>query len=254
MSTEIGLPVRSTMQALTEGLKKILDGRLLGVYLGGSAVMGDFCEASSDLDFLVVTKGALSIEDALAVQLLHKDLLRSHAYASRLEGDYAPQAVLVPEGTSEPVPGCERGKFLPKVGEIMLSADNIANLHDHGISFFGPPPEKLLPTASPDQVRAAVRQMLSEGFQPCETAAEAASGLLNLLRSICALELGRPVTKTEGAAWGLAHLDEAWHEAVATALAVRCGKESPGDFDLLRKALPQLERWARDRYADAVCD
>ncbi|HWH69860.1 MAG TPA: hypothetical protein VNT26_10765 [Candidatus Sulfotelmatobacter sp.] len=29
---------------------------------------------------------------------------------------------------------------------------------------------------------------------------------------------------------------------------------APGDFDLLRTALQQLERWARDRHADAVCD
>ncbi|HWI61796.1 MAG TPA: aminoglycoside adenylyltransferase domain-containing protein [Symbiobacteriaceae bacterium] len=252
MSLQLTDPVRSTMQALTDGLKKILDSKLLGVYLGGSVAMGDFCEASSDLDFLVVTQDRLSQEDALAVQLLHKDLLRRHPYAARLEGDYAPRQVLVPEGTSEPVPGCERGKFLPRVGEIMLSADNIANMRDAGITFFGPQAKEVLPSVTADQVRAAVRMMLSQGTDPCESAAEAATALLNLLRSACALEQGRPVTKSEGAAWGLAHLGPEWQEPVQTALAVRCGKEAPGAADLLCKAVPKLEQLVRERFVHVV--
>lgn len=252
MSTHIDLPVRSTMQALTDGLRKILGGQLLGVYLGGSAAMGDFCDASSDLDFLVVTDGPLSIEDALAVQLLHKDLLRRHPYAVRLEGDYAPRQVLVPEGTSEPVPGCERGKFLPRVGEIVLSADNIANMRECGIPFFGPEPGDLLPAVSPDQVRAAVRMMLTQGIAPCDTAAEAAATMLGVLRSACALEEGRPATKSEGAAWGLLNLEAQWHAAVAAAVAVRNGQEVPGDGDLVRSALPGIERWVREKLLSEV--
>ncbi|HYF94308.1 MAG TPA: aminoglycoside adenylyltransferase domain-containing protein [Symbiobacteriaceae bacterium] len=253
MSTQLASPVRTTMQAMTDGLRKILGARLLAVYLGGSAAMGDFCDASSDLDFLVVTDGRLSLEDALAVQLLHKDLLRRHAYAAKLEGDYAPRETLVPEGTSEPVPGCERGRFLPKVGEIMLSSDNIANMRDYGIAFYGPDPAQLLPPVSPDEVRAAVRMMLAQGLAPTESAAEAASGLLNLLRSASSLEQGRPTTKSEGAAWGLAHLDGTWHEAIETALAVRSGRERPGDADALRGVLAHLEQWVRSRYLPCSC-
>lgn len=253
MSSQLDVPVRTTMTALTDGLKKILGDKLLGVYLGGSAAMGDFCDASSDLDFLVVTRGRLSLEDALAVQLLHKDLLRRHPYAARLEGDYAPLEALVPEGTSEPVPGCECGRFLPKVGEIMLSSDNIANMRDCGITFFGPAPAELLPAVSPDEVRAAVRMMLTEGIAPAESAAEAASEVLNLLRSACALDEGRPATKSEGAAWGLAHLDREWHEAIETAKAVREGHEQPGDAESLRGAIPHLEQWVRSHYLPCSC-
>jgi len=187
------------------------------------------------------------------VQLLHKDLLRRHAYAAKLEGDYAPREALVPEGTSEPVPGCERGRFLPKVGEIMLSSDSIADMRDHGIAFYGPPPSELLPPVSPDEVRAAVRMMLIQGIAPAESAAEAASGVLNLLRSACSLELGRPATKSEGAAWGLAHLDKDWHEAIETAMAVRAGREEPGDAESLRTALSHLEQWVRSRYLPCSC-
>jgi len=241
-------PVRSTMQALTRGLVKVLGDRLVGVYLGGSLPMGDFCAASSDLDFLVITRGPLSIEESLAVELLHRDLLRRYDYAARLEGDYAPAGVLVPEGTSEPVPGCERGIFLPKVGEIMLSADNIANLREYGMVFYGPDPHAILPAVAPDQVRAAVREMLKLGPVAPESAQDAAGQILNLLRSGCALERGEPATKSDGARWGLEHLGAEWHPVIRTALAVRCHQVTPGDAERLGKALPELYRLIQERF------
>ncbi|HYG56486.1 MAG TPA: aminoglycoside adenylyltransferase domain-containing protein [Symbiobacteriaceae bacterium] len=249
MLAQVPEPVRSTMHALTEGLLTILGDRLLGVYLGGSLPMGDFCEGSSDLDFLVVTRGHLSLEGALAVGLLHRELLRRFSYAARLEGDYAPLETLVAEGTTEPVPGCERGIFLPKVGELMLSADNIANIRACGITFFGPEPGALLPEVTPEQVRAAVREMLHEGPAPCETAQEAATEVLNLVRSACALEQGAPVTKRDGAQWGCDHLGAEWRDVIRTALAVRYGQVREGDAERLSEALPRLDQLIRETYA-----
>jgi hypothetical protein len=233
------------MQALTRGLLKILGNRLVGVYLGGSLSMGDFCAETSDMDFLVVTRGELSMEDSLAVELLHRDLLRRHPYAARLEGDYAPVEVLVAEGTTEPVPGCERGIFLPKVYEIMLSADNIANMRQHGITFFGPPPAAILPPVSPEQVRAAVRVMMEEGPGTCTTPRESAAALLSLLRSASALDAGAPATKSQGARWGLEHLPPEWHPAIQAALLVRCGNGTPEDDLLVTEALQNLDSLVR---------
>ena len=240
MSREVPDPVRVTLQALTDGLFAILGDRLVAVYVGGSLAMGDFCLASSDIDFLVVTRGHLNLEESLAVELLHKDLLKRYPDAARLEGDYAPLAVIVPEGTTEPVPGFERGKFLPRVGEIMLSADNIANMRDSGIAFFGRPPAEVLPPVSSAQVRTAVRAMLKEGLAPCESPKEVASALLSLVRSGCALEKGVPVTKSEGAHWGLTHLPARWHMAIRAALAVRCAGATAADEACLLEIEPQL--------------
>lgn len=240
--------VHTTMQALAEGLHKILGDRLIGVYLGGSVAMGDFSERSSDLDFLAVTRGPLSQEDALAVDLLHRELRERHTYAARLEGDYAPVELLVPEGTTAPVPGCERGVFLPKVGEIMLSADNILNMRDHGIAFFGPEPNAVLPPVSGDQVRSAVREMLVNGHGACETPEETAAAVLNLVRSACALEMGAPATKAQGAAWALAHLDRRWSPVIEAALAVRADRGTPADECILNEMLPALDRFVRTQF------
>jgi hypothetical protein len=238
-----------TMEALSNGLQTILGGLLLGVYLGGSAAMGDFYAASSDLDFLVVTNGTLSMEDTIAVQLLHRDLVRRYPDAERLEGDYSPLDYLVPAGTSQPVPGCEHGVFLPKVGEIMLSADNLWCFREYGIRFFGPHIREVIPPVSKANVRDAVVSMLQDGPGHADSAQESAAAILNLLRSGYALEAGTAATKSSGAAWAMGNLAPAWHPVIQVALAVRSGDISPSDAALLASALPRLVLAMRTRFA-----
>lgn len=247
MSQHLPDTIRSLMQDLAVGLRSILGNRLIGLYLGGSAAMKDFCEASSDLDFLAITEGSLSPEDMLAVGMLHNELLEEHPTAIRLEGDYAPRKVLVPVGTTVPVPGCERGVFLPKVGEIMLSADNIYNMRASGIVFKGPDPKEILPVVTPDQVRSAVRAMLLDGPGFCHTPQEAADGILNLCRSLYALQIGRPTTKSEGATWARENLESRWHPVVEAAMAVRWRGRAEGD-KALSDAVLELDRHLRNRY------
>jgi hypothetical protein len=233
------------MGALAAGLRAILGKRLLGIYLGGSLAMGDFCEASSDLDFLVVIAGPLSRDEAAQIGALHEHLRERYPLGSRLEGDYAPLSLLVPEGTTAPVPGCEGGIFHPGPEAIMLSADNICNMREHGVALHGPPPRQLLPEVTPDHVREAVRAMLLEGPGAWPTAAAAAAEALDLARSLCALETGKPTTKSAGAAWALAHLDERWHRAIRAALAIRRGEGTVADERLVLEVVPDMAQALR---------
>jgi hypothetical protein len=240
MLTPLPAVAKAVMQELVRGLLPILGARLIGVYVGGSVAMGDFAEATSDLDFLVVTDGFLSMEDEIAIRQLHAELLGRHGFAARLEGDYAPLETLIPEGTTVPVPGCERGVFLARVGEVMLSAENIYNVREHGIPLWGPPPHQILPAVSAEQVRNAIRRMLREGPGAPETAEEAAAELLNLTRSLLSLQEGRPVTKSQGASWALQHLPPTFRPLIELALAVRSGRAIPGCAGQIRDGLKRL--------------
>jgi hypothetical protein len=244
MPTPLPLAMEAVMIDLIQGLLTILGARLLGVYVGGSIAMGDFSEATSDLDFLVVTDGFLSMEDQIAVRQLHAELLGRHGSAARLEGDYAPLEVLVPTGTTKPIPGCERGVFLARVGEIVLSADDIYNMREYGLSLYGLPPSHLLPAVSPEEVRNAVRETLAEGPDAFETVEEAAARLLDLVRSLLALEKGAPISKSEGALWGLNHLPQPIRPALEAALTVRSGRAQQTFFQPIAAAIDFLQqRW-----------
>lgn len=244
-SNQIVPPV---VTALAGGLANILGKRLVGVYLGGSISMGDFVQATSDFDVLIVTEGHLAPKAISAIDDLHRRLAMEYPDAQRLEGDYAPRHLLVPQGTSAPVPGFHSEQFEPDVQEIMLSADNIANMRDSGIAVYGPPADTVLPPVTPDDVRAAVLAMLNEEPSLCASEEDAAAEVLNLARSLCALETGQPATKSQGAVWALAHLDEQWHEAVRRAEAIRHGESVAADDARLRTALPAVDRALRSHY------
>ena len=243
----------AVVQALADGLVPLLGRRLVGVYLGGSYTLSDFVSASSDYDVLVVTADALTPADLEAVGELHQRLLHEYADAVRLEGDYAPRGLMIPQGTTAPVPLFSHGQFQADVDEIMLSADNIANIREGGITVYGPAAAEVLPYATRDDVRAAVLEMLWEGPDDPHTEAEAASEILGLVRSLRALETGRPTTKSEGVVWALEHLEESWHAVVRRANAVRRGAAvAEGDTEL-RTALPTLAHDLRRFYPEASC-
>jgi hypothetical protein len=240
--------IPNVVLALTQGLITTFGQRLIGVYLGGSFSMGDFVAASSDYDILIVIDDDLTLGDLSTLGKLHERLMRDDLEAARLEGDYVPRRVLVPEGTSEPVPSIRHGRFEPNTAEIMLSADNIANMCSQGIAVYGPPASEVLPMVSPSDVRAAVQGMLLDGIDECSTEAEAAFELLNLVRSLCALETGQPTTKSEGVSWALGHLEPRWHHAIRGADAIRRGAEAEDAERTLRDALTELDRVARSLY------
>jgi hypothetical protein len=133
------------------------------------------------------------------------------------------------------------------VDQVMLSADNICNMRENGIAFYGPPPAEVLPPVSPDQVRAAVRAMLAEPPKPALPPRQQADELLDLLRSLCALETGKPTTKAQGAEWARRNLEPRWHPVVNAALAVRRG-DVPGWDEATARAAAELDRLLREGY------
>jgi streptomycin 3"-adenylyltransferase len=48
--------------SLREGLSEVLKNNLIGIYLHGSLVLGDFNCKTSDIDFVVLTEKILSSE------------------------------------------------------------------------------------------------------------------------------------------------------------------------------------------------
>src|SRR3954465_7354397 len=79
--------INTVLRLLLTGVQAILGDYFIGLYLHGSLASGDFDPARSDVDFVVVTAGALP--DALipALEALHRRLLDSGlSWAAKLEG------------------------------------------------------------------------------------------------------------------------------------------------------------------------
>ncbi len=85
------------IEALAE-YARIVDARLPGlihgVYANGSALVGDFDLAKSDVDFVSVTQGEVSDGELKALTAIHNDLADVHPLLARMDGYYIPLGAL----------------------------------------------------------------------------------------------------------------------------------------------------------------
>src|SRR5687767_4745299 len=75
---------------LTAGIRGALGANLLGLYLWGSYVVGDFDPRISDLDLIAVLAKDADEQEFEALRAMHDDLARKYpAWSGRIEVAYA---------------------------------------------------------------------------------------------------------------------------------------------------------------------
>lgn len=97
-------------------LRSVLKSNIIGIYLVGSAVLGDWHYGKSDVDFTVVTNNSISQETVALLEKQIKPLEAEHA-SVKLELQYIPVSIL--------------GKCKEEVEPILAYHDN-----KHSISYF----------------------------------------------------------------------------------------------------------------------
>jgi hypothetical protein len=204
-ATALAPDLRATLAAFRAGLQAELSGNLVAVYISGSLVMGDFEPASSDVDFLVVTREPVQRGEAQRVAALHHRLALAHRWGSRLEGGYAAQTRLRPWGIEGPIVAVEPGEGVRTEVPSGYSADNMLAIRDYSLTLYGPAPGLVLPPVDRLTLETALRDYLAAllarpaAAEPSPT--ELASWDLNIARCLYGLRVGRPCTKREAASW-----------------------------------------------------
>lgn len=235
MPTQISRPtpyadVNALLVRLLADVRVTLGGRLTGMYLRGSLASGDFDPRSSDVDVLVVTEGALGADAVTALAAMHERLAASGLpWAKHLECSYWPRNDV---RRYDPV-----GARFPEIGEDkpfglrQHNADWVIELHiarEHGVTLTGPPPHELIDPVSPEQLRAAVRSLLSAWWTEMLDQPEwfrerryQAFAVLSMCRALYTLEHAGIVSKPAAAAWARAALGEEWATLIERALEWR---------------------------------
>lgn len=235
--------IEQTLSAFRQGLQACLGQNLIAIYIAGSLLTGDFEPASSDLDFLVVTREPLGSREASDLAELHRKLAATNSWGDRLEGGYAAQSRLRPWGIESFIAAIEPGAELRAETPSDYTADNMVALRERSLALYGPPPEQIMPAVDRATLDTALREYLAELVAaPAATEPspeQIASWVLNVARCLFGLEAGRPCTKSEAAAW-LAARQPDLAAVLTTALAVRRGAPAPAALDTLRAGFAAL--------------
>ena len=244
--------VNDALALLLSEARAILGAEFVGLYLYGSLSLGDFTPGSSDIDFLLVTREALSppVQEALAA--LHARLAVSESpYARKLEGWYFPRAALRRDDPAVRVPtiGADWPFGLGKPSAVWIIERWI--VRERGITVVGPPPDTLIEPVSSEALRAAVRALLHDfwvrqldGPDWLRPRDYQAFAILTMCRALHTLATGTIVSKPAAATWATAHLDPRWSPLIARALRWR-HDTGPGEMD----EMLAFVRWTVERAA-----
>jgi hypothetical protein len=177
--------LNAVLAELVQRARTLLADNFVGAYLQGSFALGDFDERS-DLDFVVVTQEDIPRDQVPALQAMHDAL---HAlpspWARRLEGSYAPKAILKrwsttprdppddprPEGWTDPGTSGMAPRVYPFLflgnGERVLVRSEHDNtqvvrwiLREKGVVLAGPNPRGLVDAVLPEALREEVKSLL----------------------------------------------------------------------------------------------
>jgi len=214
------------IQLLSREIKKILQGNFIGMYIHGSLAMGDFNPASSDIDFLVVTKDLISRDLLDSLGEMHVSIMKSeNKWGNRLEGSYILKHTLKRKSPpAEPRPYVNGGRlYLAPFGyEWVLEKYGI---REYGIVVEGPEPHVLINPVSPKELREASLNMLNEWWRPMLLGSESlrsaeyqAYAVLTMCRILYMFNHSVLISKPKAAKWVQENYGEEWKMLIEKAI------------------------------------
>lgn len=214
---------------LVDGARRALVDNFLGAYLQGSFALGAG-DTYSDVDFLVVTVGAIDEAQLAALAQMHAQFPDSQiGWARHLEGSYVPSAQLYgPAGAGDGWLYVDNGSRRMEPSTHDDTALMRWVLREHGIVLAGPRPATLLDRVSPAALRTEAIATALRWQQAIEAAAGVLANslaqqqhVLALCRVLFTLEYAEVTSKELAARWARQALDPQWQPLITRAIEDR---------------------------------
>lgn len=247
--------IPTLLDALLLGVQQTLGRNLVGLYLRGSLVMGDFDPMASDVDFFAVTEHLLTEAEFTDLTFMHDTLARlANPYAEHLEGAYIPRTSVRRFTLGERLPTLYRQERLRWSEHDYNWVLERWVVREHGLTLCGPAPTTLINPVSTNELREAVRLRMPEWLrwanQPDDPdwqlhLGQKAYVIQTMCRALCTLATGTLPSKPQAVAWALATLPEPWHSTVERSQTWH-GKQT---FDTSLN--PEIQRFIRMAVSQA---
>jgi hypothetical protein len=213
------------LDRLLSRIQAVLDGKLVGLYLDGSLVLGDFDQDASDIDLTAVLTADIDDQEFEALKRMHDDFVSDHPkWHDRIEVCYISRHALnTVKSQQHPIVNISPGEPFHRLTSRREWLLSWYLIRERGITLLGPPPRTIIEPISHDEfiqsVRDHVRSWL-EWVAPMRTRGAQAYAILTLCRALYACTCGEQTSKRQAALWAAAALPE-WSALILSALAWR---------------------------------
>jgi hypothetical protein len=239
--------VAAVLDDLQTGIETVLGDDLVGLYLFGSLVSGDFTPATSDIDLLAAARRLMTEGDIDRLRAMHRAIVDRHpAWDDRIEVAYqslhglrtwpterSPMGIISP---GEPIHLIEAGADWRINWFFVL---------DHGVTLVGPPPETIIPPIPREVYVEAARELGLSWRERIHTVTDQRGesyAILTTCRALYTHHTGEHVSKQKAAAW-VADRHPEWINLIDMALERRVSPEDNGPVDTLPDTVRFIE-WA----------
>jgi aminoglycoside adenylyltransferase-like protein/nucleotidyltransferase-like protein len=210
---EIRYPeVSGLLTRLVSGQKQALGVDLVGSYLFGSVVTGEFDPGISDVDMVAVLRSDLIATQLAALEGLHRDIIEEMPqWEDRVEVVYLPAKALAMFRTVSSV----AARISPGEPFHTIEVDHRwlidwYQVREVGVALSGPPTASLIPVISHDDYVEAVRQhiLAPDSVDRVSTQRDEAYTVLTMCRGLRLWRTRDHVSKREAARWASEALPE----------------------------------------------
>lgn len=218
--------INTLLEQLLAGIQTILGNKLVGLYLYGSLVTGDFDAASSDIDLLAATSSDVDEREFEMLQNMHHDFAdKNKEWDGRIEVAYLSVTALQTfKSHSSKIAIISPGEpfHIKEAGIDWLM--NWYVVREKGVTLFGPSPTTLIEPISKEEYLLAVQEyvrLLSGRINhlPMQRPSQAYT-ILTMCRALYASKHGELVSKKLAATWAKQELPE-WSLLIQNALLWR---------------------------------
>ncbi|WP_088318675.1 aminoglycoside adenylyltransferase domain-containing protein [Kineosporia sp. R_H_3] len=248
----------ATIDEMVAANLAVLGDRLVGVYVYGSLVTGDFDPVVSDIDLVAVLTDALDVGDYDPLRAAYAGVTAAHPrWHNRVELAYIPLAELRTYRADYEQPMFSHGDGFEvcTVGVDWLL--NRETLRRCGAALYGPEPARLIDPLPPAAVTELVRELavmwrdwVAGDVAPLGYLGYRAYAVLTLCRCAYTSAHGGAVTSKRAAAAWAAVRHPAWAPLLARALEIYGAGGGPGPDDVL--PVRDVRRFSTAVLADAV--
>ncbi|HET7271873.1 MAG TPA: aminoglycoside adenylyltransferase domain-containing protein [Rubrobacter sp.] len=213
MQTTPDTEIKALLDRLTDEIRQSLDGSLVGLYVYGSLVTGDFERDSSDIDLLAVVSSDIEGATFERLERMHTRFVEDHpAWKDRIEVAYLSAPALwkfKTETNSMAVVSPGEAFQLKAAGRDWLM--NWYTVREVGIILYGPPPHTLIPEISKVEFVESAREHAEawkEWAHEMRTPGAQAYVVLTMCRALYAQTHGEQVSKKKAALWAKGYLPQ----------------------------------------------
>jgi predicted nucleotidyltransferase len=217
--------INELLEVLLSSMQKILGEKLVGLYLYGSLVIGDFDPTISDIDLVAALASDLDDHEFEVLQKMHDEFTHQHKeWDGRIEVCYVSLAVLQTVKTRTSLvanisPG-EPFHMRETSFEWLVSWYLV---RETSITLFGPAPKTIIEPISKDEFLGSIRAHVKawdEWTYDMHHRNSQAYAILTMCRAMYTLRYGEQVSKKQAAQWAEKEFPE-WASLIEQALMWR---------------------------------